>query len=595
MFRLTKLKAAATLHDAADILGFQPKSLAYILYKKSSVEKYTTFEIPKRSGGVRVISAPTPELLTLQKRLAELLQNCIDEINASKKKSKTISHGFRPKHSIFTNASNHRNKNYVFNIDLENFFGTINFGRVRGFFITNKNFALNPTVATILAQIACHNNELPQGAPSSPVISNLIGHILDIRLADLAKRSGCEYSRYADDLTFSTNKPNFPIRIARVVIPTNNTWECGGQLTKLITRAGFSINSSKTRMQLAISRQEVTGLTVNRKVNIRAEYRRSARAMVHQLVKTGSFQIKHVSKDDAGNVVTEKRDGTLEKLTGILSFIDSSNIFNRNRRLSKSDREKSPHPPASYSADEETYRKFLYYKNVFAAPCPTILFEGKTDNTYLACAIRQLQSDYPSLASKSADGEIKLNIRLMPRTATTARMLGIAGGSAQLIPFIKDYLSIHRSFLSAGLSQPFILLIDNDSGAKPLYSYIKNLLKIAVDPKEPFVHIAKNLFLVPTPLTAAGADTMIEDFFDKSVLDFKLSGKKFNPDNVGSDHKSEYGKAYFAEYVVKAQQNTIDFSGFKTLLNTILLVIEAHAKWYASTMAEAAKSAKKVA
>jgi len=143
MSQLEKLKAATTLHDVAYILGFKPKALAYILYKKPSAKRYEHFEIPKRTGGKRSISAPYPDLMNLQKRLSKLLQDCIHEINRNRNIESVLSHGFRRKHSIITNATIHRNKRYVFNIDLENFFGTINFGRVRGFFIRNQNFDLN--------------------------------------------------------------------------------------------------------------------------------------------------------------------------------------------------------------------------------------------------------------------------------------------------------------------------------------------------------------------------------------------------------------------------------------------------------------------
>jgi RNA-directed DNA polymerase len=80
--------------------------------------------------------------------------------------------------------------------------GSFNFGRVRGFFISNNDFKLSPKVSTLIAQIACHQNELPQGSPCSPVITNLITHILDVRLTQQAKKYGCKYSRYVDDITF---------------------------------------------------------------------------------------------------------------------------------------------------------------------------------------------------------------------------------------------------------------------------------------------------------------------------------------------------------------------------------------------------------
>ena len=197
MIRLNLLKAATTLHQFAAILGFKPGWLTYILYVQAPAAKYKTFEVPKKTGGVRRICAPTDDLKLLQRRLADLLQDCVEEINKAQGKSDDgpkpdkISHGFRRRRSIVTNAQRHRHRCYVFNADIADFFGSINFGRVRGFFISDKNFQLNPKVATLIAQIACFENSLPQGSPCSPVISNLIGHILDIHLVKLASAAGC--------------------------------------------------------------------------------------------------------------------------------------------------------------------------------------------------------------------------------------------------------------------------------------------------------------------------------------------------------------------------------------------------------------------
>jgi RNA-directed DNA polymerase len=214
MSQLLFLRGASSLRHLATLLQFQPKALAYILYKKPPPTRYSSFTMAKRDGSVRKINAPSPELRLLQHNLSDLLQNCVEEINAGKKWKDQLAHGFKRDRSIITNAVKHRKRRYVFNIDLHDFFGTINFGRVRGFFIKDSNFMLHPKVATILAQIACCENSLPQGSPCSPVISNLIGHVLDIHLCKLAANKGCTYSRYADDITFSTNKPDFPASIA---------------------------------------------------------------------------------------------------------------------------------------------------------------------------------------------------------------------------------------------------------------------------------------------------------------------------------------------------------------------------------------------
>jgi hypothetical protein len=167
MSALQSLKAASSLSDVARLLRFRPAGLSYLLYHKQ--DKYTQFTIPKRNGDTRTISAPIPSLKLLQKRLAELLQDCVMETNILYQRNDNIAHGFKRNHSIITNATAHRKRRYVFNVDLQNFFGAINFGRVRGYFMTDRNFALKESVATVLAQIICHDNALPQGSPCSPV------------------------------------------------------------------------------------------------------------------------------------------------------------------------------------------------------------------------------------------------------------------------------------------------------------------------------------------------------------------------------------------------------------------------------------------
>jgi RNA-directed DNA polymerase len=246
MSKLNYLRSISSKPEFAKALNISPKFLTHNLYVVRPENQYHTFNIDKKSGGQRTINAPSDELKSLQIALSKLLLECMGEINSAKypksqstspkmKKNKvdsdyaaeilkikipnsairqpSLSHGFTKNRSIITNAMMHIGKKNILNIDLENFFDSFNFGRVRGFFIKNKDFQLNSEVATVIAQIACYENKLPQGSPCSPIITNLITHSLDIQLASLAKKFKCTYTRYADDITFSTNLSTFPFEI----------------------------------------------------------------------------------------------------------------------------------------------------------------------------------------------------------------------------------------------------------------------------------------------------------------------------------------------------------------------------------------------
>jgi RNA-directed DNA polymerase len=184
---LTKLKAATSRKELAAILGYTPKALTSIVYQTPLSLKYSTFEIGKKSGGKRTIKEPIPKLKKLQTHLSHVLYQCLSEIEKDRD-TKPISFGFRRDRSIAENASRHKRRRWVLNLDLEDFFPSFNFGRVRGFFLKDKAFGLHSEVATTIAQIACDGTALPQGSPCSPVISELIAQILDMRLVRLGRR-----------------------------------------------------------------------------------------------------------------------------------------------------------------------------------------------------------------------------------------------------------------------------------------------------------------------------------------------------------------------------------------------------------------------
>lgn len=250
------------------------KHIVYYLHRLPEDRKYRPFTIKKRSGGDRTILAPHLGLKSVQRKLADLL--------SSEYGRRGGVHGYIKERSIITNARKHVRKRFVLNIDLKDFFGTINFGRVRGI-LTSKIYGANEEVATVIAQLCCFNNSLPQGAPTSPVISNMICAKMDSELRTLAREFGCEYTRYSDDITFSNERPSFPAALATIQGSGDETLVVlGEKLVEIIKKHGFEINEGKSRLLTRSDRQEVTGLVVNRFANVPRKYIRNIRAVLHQ-------------------------------------------------------------------------------------------------------------------------------------------------------------------------------------------------------------------------------------------------------------------------------------------------------------------------
>lgn len=560
MSQLEKLRTATTLHDLAVLLGFKASALSFIVYKLPLDQKYRQFDIPKRSGGVRSIHAPCPQLRTLQKHLANLLYTCRDQIEADTGQ-RPLSHGFRRKHSIITNARPHKGRRYVLNLDIENYFPSFNFGRVRGFFIKNHHFALNEKVATVIAQIACHDNMLPQGSPCSPIIADLISHPMDVRLAQFAKVHRLTYTRYADDLTFSTSQKQFPTEVARQDGEAGASWLLGDKLERRIDRAGFAINPGKTRMQVKTTRQLVTGLTVNVKVNIRASYYRHARAMCHQLFKSGTYYRPFDGNEDEPELID-----SLNPLEGVLSHIH--HVKDSVDRRDAKQKSKAP------GAARNLYARFLFYRFFVRLEKPLIVCEGKTDNVYLKYAIRHLGAFQPRMGAWNGSA-FDSALSFFSYGNQAHKLLQINGGSGGITQLIRDYQDRMSKYGHRPLLHPVILLIDNDDGAKSVFSIVKEKFKVEIklDSAKDFYHLAHNLYLVKTPEKGGGGKSCIEDLFEQVLLDTVLDGKKFNPaKETGSD--GEYGKHVFAEKVVRPNASTINFSGFAPLLQRVVAVMD---------------------
>jgi len=266
-----------TVDDICDLLEIDKKTLIYYLYRKKGHANYKVFSIKKRSGGTRTISAPVSSLKIIQRKLSHIL-NLIYEI-----RPRVSAHGYRSNRNIVSNAVIHSGKTLLLNIDLKDFFPSINFGRVRGLFISSP-FSLSPEIATVLAQICILDNGLPQGAPTSPVISNFISSRLDGQLQRLAKENKLLYTRYADDITFSNWRNSFPNNIVK---EKYNALIIGSDLEKIIESNGFTVNEKKTRISSSYQRQVITGLVVNKFPNIKRDYVREIRVILNNWRKYG--------------------------------------------------------------------------------------------------------------------------------------------------------------------------------------------------------------------------------------------------------------------------------------------------------------------
>ncbi len=276
--------------ELALFLDIDVKKLNYLLYKVT--DKYIQFEIPKKNGSTRKIQSPS----SLLKKLQNKIKAALVEIYVPTK----AAHGYLSDKSIVTNAEKHTDKDYLLNVDLKNFFPSINFGRVYGLF---KSYPFNfpEKVATIVAQICTHENQLPQGAPTSPVISNMICRRLDKDLERFCKKLKVRYTRYADDLSFSWNGSSAHEELLENKIGAPII---GIQLRKIIKKNGFEINQQKIHVSTHLERQVVTGIKVNNKaLNLRRLFPRNIRAMLHAWEKFGyelaeleyrsKYQIKH--------------------------------------------------------------------------------------------------------------------------------------------------------------------------------------------------------------------------------------------------------------------------------------------------------------
>ena len=280
-----QLPIMATPGDVAQAMGISISQLRWLAFHAETATRthYVTFSVPKKSGGTRQLAAPHRKLRAAQEWI---LDNILKKVAVH-----DAAHGFVPGRSTLTNAALHVGHSVVLNADLENFFPTIIFSRVQGAF---RWLGYSPAVATILALlcteaprqrvtydgktylVATGPRSLPQGACTSPALSNLVSRRLDKRLAGLAAKLGWHYTRYADDLTLS-GSGEAARQVGYVM----------ARLRHISQEEGFAVNEQKTRIQRQSTRQSVTGVVVNQRPGVPRPLVRRIRAILHGARREG--------------------------------------------------------------------------------------------------------------------------------------------------------------------------------------------------------------------------------------------------------------------------------------------------------------------
>jgi hypothetical protein len=287
-----------TYSQLADELGVEPKTLTWLSYSRTTAttDHYLRFAIPKRNGGHRIISTPKSQLKGVQSVIkSKFLDHLIESENAT---------AFKKNASILKNAQCHQNSKVVVRIDLKDFFPSINFFRVRGFF---ESLGHNPGIASVLAllttdaprkkividgktyftQTSVHG--LPQGTCTSPKLANLIAKNLDKRLNGLATKlpENWTYTRYADDLVFSTKADKSDVnRLLKAC-------------KKIVSDEGFQVNDKKTKVMRNPNKMIVTGLLINDRIRIPKKQLRIVRSFLHNCKEKGVKEISDLIGKDA--------------------------------------------------------------------------------------------------------------------------------------------------------------------------------------------------------------------------------------------------------------------------------------------------------
>lgn len=369
---------------------------------------------------------------------------------------------------------------------------------------------------------------MPQGSPSSPIISNLIAISLDKGLSILSKKYKFNYTRYADDITISTNLKNFPIAIAYK--DDDGNWKLGSEIIKVINNNHFDINFDKVRMQYKSSRQEVTGLIVNKKVNVKRNYIRKTRLMLYNL-------IRNPNSDDYQSI-----RNCIEGRIAFIYQIRKMNFENNKKDIAKKMKD-----------------IFFYFDKIINNQKITIITEGKTDKVYLSSAYSHFKEYY------------KLNFQIItkiPYTKHDSNNINNTGDQT-LMNFVKEFkeknnIKPYKYLLEKSKiknpKNPVIVIFDRDR-----INIIKEFEKNIKNEDGKFVFFEPNIYYFVLPKLKDKEYLSIEYYFPNKILNKKIKGKnlslcqeKHEKDIIYKIDENNDGlsKNEFSKYIKKLRYNT---------------------------------------
>lgn len=306
------LNVCGNLLDCWDLNGVSGHMVRRFQTKASRLNAYKEFCIPKKSGGVRRISTPVKELKNIQRALNLLLQ-AVAEISPS-------AMGFIPSRSVKDNAAIHTGQKVVFNCDLKNFFPSVTKTMVRSALRNHPGHRISSNeVINLICSLSTVPDEdgvevLPQGAPTSPILSNIALYDLDRRLEGFARANGYRYSRYADDITFSHSHEEMTMRQDKI-----------DALFSIISEYGLTVNPKKTKTYTMTERMEVTGLTVGGKVNVSRGYAKQLRTLLHLWESRGLDAAQQIYSTDFCSGSESKLTSVINGKINYLAMIKGNN------------------------------------------------------------------------------------------------------------------------------------------------------------------------------------------------------------------------------------------------------------------------------